>query len=62
MMCMCAVGPENVDLEDPEMQGVMPRAISQVRLVGDCQLHTKLSLLRPLESAGIQRAETQALA
>ncbi|KAL3144897.1 hypothetical protein ABBQ32_003409 [Trebouxia sp. C0010 RCD-2024] len=28
---LSAAGPENVDLEDPEMQGVMPRAISQVR-------------------------------
>lgn len=26
-----AAGPENVDLEDQEMQGVMPRAINQVR-------------------------------
>ena len=57
-MCMCAAGPENVDLEDPEMQGVMPRAINQVRQSGDCRLDTKLSLLRPLGCAGIQRAET----
>ena len=36
-VCMCVAGPENVDLEDPEMQGVMPRAISQVTLSGNCQ-------------------------
>lgn len=41
---MYAAGPENVDLEDPEMQGVMPRAISQVRPSGNCQLDTRLCL------------------
>lgn len=32
---MIAAGPENVDLEDPEMQGVMPRAINQVRQLNE---------------------------
>lgn len=44
-LCTCSAGPENVDLEDPEMQGVMPRAISQVTLLGDYQHDTQLSSL-----------------
>lgn len=55
-------GPENVDLEDPEMQGVMPRAISQVTQSGHSQLDTQLSFLTPFETAGFQRAEAKALA
>lgn len=60
-MRVCAAGPENVDLEDPEMQGIMPRAISQVTQSGNGQLDTYLSFSTPLEIAGFQRAEAQAL-
>lgn len=59
---MYAAGPENVDLEDPEMQGVMPRAISQVRPSGKCHLDIGLCLLTFYTGTGIQGAQAQALA
>lgn len=61
-MNIYVAGPENVDLEDPEMQGVMPRAISQVRPSGKCHLDTGLCLPTFCTETGIQRAQAQALA
>ena len=63
---LCCAGPENVDLEDAEMQGVMPRAINQVMCFAIW--HQQLPCLAqqpqiPCDGAtGVQRAEASPLA